>query len=277
MLALETDKVEINVVPPLGVFATVPPAGYTLENSKTTADITGIGHMAYQTPDGCELTVPLSLVLEDGSVLACWSTTCDSVESQASDAYENLTFGESLPQTPCALHGLISIPDEKSHGSISFWDADTPIAIIYYVGRHVAYTYGAGKIYEWALYVPQHEVPAGERISTTVTVVKFRRQTSETQLTRLGSRLISLAVSPEGFAECVAGAMCELSEDAAAAAETTYENLAELAKQVRDAPELYSDLRDELREEIGKCIGGFEPVEEGRSSLERETTEDARQ
>lgn len=265
MLASETDKVEINVLPPLGVFATVAPAGYTLENSKTTADITGAGHMAYQTPDGCELRVPLSLVLEDGSVLACWSTTCDSVASQAHDAYENLTFGEGLPQTPCTLHGLISIPDEKSYGSISYRDEDTPITIVYYVGRHVACTYSAGKVCEWALYVPQPEVPAGEPISTTVTVVKLHRQTSETRLIQLGSRLISLVVTRARFAEYVAGAMCELSENAAIPAEMIYEHLLELAKQVRGAPELYNDFKDELREEIEECIGGFEPVEVSRS------------
>ena len=39
MLSFETDKIEIDQEPPAGTFTTNPPDGYTLENSKATADV----------------------------------------------------------------------------------------------------------------------------------------------------------------------------------------------------------------------------------------------
>jgi len=262
MLHTETDAVEIDVLPPWGIFSTLPPAGYTQENSKTTADPTGVGYSTYQHPEGYELRVPLSLVLEDGSVLACWSTTSDSVEPPANDAYENLMFGEALPETPCALCGLISIGAMKPCGLLSAYEKDTPMTIIHYRGRHVAHTYSTGKVYEWGLYVPQREVSNGKPIRTAITVVRSRLQGSEAWRPMLGKQLTSLVVTPQSFTEYVAGAVAELSEDGVVPAVMAYENLLELAKHVRDTPGGYDNFKDELKEEIERSVNGVEVTAE---------------
>ncbi|MEN6577736.1 MAG: hypothetical protein ABFD90_15440 [Phycisphaerales bacterium] len=233
ILTGEMDAVQIDVEPPAGLFSTEPPAGYTLKNEKHVAEYTGIGLTAYES-EGCSLRAPVSLGLEDGSVLVCWRTTGGPAVPDPNAPYENLSFGGDLAQTPMRVFGLISATDENHTEPV-----------LHYVGRHVAVTRNAGTVYEWALYVPPRTVVATERTVLTITAIQPKVQMSGDLRTEHRSLIgfASLCITREDFEQYVPTAARELSDNQAVPAELTYDGLQALAQRVRATPELYEAVR----------------------------------
>ena len=255
-LASETDKIELDAEPPAGLFATEPPVGYTMENTKDTADITGAGFRTCRYPEGCEMRVPFSLALEEGSVLICWNVVCTPSLAPAEAVYDNLTFGGPLPQPPAALCGLMSISggNRGRYGSVAFWDENAAFTITHYVGRYLMQTRKADRVYVWALYTPQEMLSSEEPTKKTIAVIE--PHVTDPNATRIvTTSLTSWVVTRARFAEYLTEAMPELSEDPTLPDLMAYDSLLQLAVQVRNTPGLYDDFRARMQ-----------PVEEGMSS-----------
>lgn len=248
----ETGKIEINQKPPANIFATEPPEGYLLENTKATADLTSAGFRPHQTPEKYKLTVPMSFVLADGSVLACWNVAGEPTDSDPNKPYRDLVWGGPVPDTSLTLYGLLSNPvlgTEERYGSVSFWDEDMPKTFVDGVGRHLTCTHRAGRVYEWALYVPQEELPSPESKETALVAVKWHARSLRSSPTIFElDMLTSLVVSPERLASYLADAFRELSDDTTVPSYMSYQNLLNLAKQTRENRGLYEDFAKEVKE-----------------------------
>ncbi len=244
----ETDKIELDAEPPVDIFATEPPLGYTLENTTDTADITGAGFRTCRYPKGCEMRVPFSLALEEGSVLVCWNVTCESSSVSAEPIYENLMFGGPLPHPPAALCGLMSISggNRGRYGSVAFWDENPAFTITHYVGRYLMHTRKADRVHVWALYTPQAILPSEEPTKETIAVVE--PHVTDPNFTRIVTPpLTSWVVTRAQFTEYLAETMPELSEEPTVPYLMAYESLLQLAGQVRSTPSLYDDFRARIR------------------------------
>jgi hypothetical protein len=268
-LAMETDSVEIDAESPAGLFSTEPPAGYTVENQKAAAEVSGIGFPTFHSVQGHVLRAPVSFTLKDGSILVCWRGTHDSIGSGPDALYEHLDFGGDLPQAPAELLAMMSSPDK-----------DNPGPMMYYAGRHLAVTRTAGRIYEWALYVPQYPIAAdgvtdfviaAVRLNTPDPATWVRAQLTEDPALRpnqMGHETMkmrtwgftSLRVTAETFAQYVPPALHELSDDQTVPREMTYEGLLTLADRVRATPELYERVREQVTE-TQERVAVLEPVE----------------
>lgn len=264
MLRSDTDKIGINAEPPAGIFATEPPAGYVTENSKATADLTSAGFRPHQTPEKYKLTVPASVMLEDGSIVACWNVAGGPAEPDPNKAYRDLTLGGPVPDLPVALYGLLSSPvlgAEKRYGSVSFWNENTSITFVHGIGRHLMCTRRAGRVYEWALYVPQKEIPSHKPAQETIVAVKWHAHYLQGSPTIfMMDSLTSLVVTPEHLAQYMAEAFRELSDNPAVPACMSYPSLLDLAKQVREKRGLYEDFAKEMKQDEERSIGGLRPV-----------------
>ena len=259
VISFETDKIEINQEPPTGTFTTNPPDGYTLENSKATADILRADFLLSSTREAYKLNALPGFQLEDGSIVACWTVSGGPAQPDPNEAYQDLTLGGALPQTPVALLGLLIGPAGKRYGSVSYWDENTPVTIVRAVGRHLVCTHKAGRVYEWALYVPQ-EIPNATTPKETVAVIQQNIADPNRFPTWIGPSK-SLPVTPESLARYLSEAWHELSEDATVPPYMNYESLLSLATQIRQNRSLYEDFAKEVREVEERDIGSApEPV-----------------
>ncbi len=227
-LQTETDKIAIDTELPSNIFSTEPPKGYTQVNSKTTAEVTGIGFKTFKYQGEYELRVPVSLTLEDGSVLACWYGTSEPAQVNPGEVFGSLEFGGDLPKTPIALYRLMSRPD-RNHRE----------PIVYYTGRHLANTHKAGRYYEWAIYVPQHETKHRETLNHTIAVLKINVQDPNLPDKMPTWGLSSSMVIGDAFNKTVREAVLELSDVQIFPEELTYDNLLDLASRIRRTPSLY--------------------------------------
>lgn len=247
-LRAETDRIEINVEPPIGIFRTEPPAGYAPENQKATAEMVGLDLDVFHSLEGHTLRVPASFALEDGSILACWRGTHESVGAGPEALYENLIFGGDLPRAPAELLALMSYRDESDSGPM-----------IHYVGRHLMVTHKAGRVYEWALYVPQQEIAVEGASSHNVAFIGLNISQGKDPVQEPSWWLTSFVVTDRSFAEYVRPAMSELSDTQAVPAEMAYDNLLVLARQIRSRPDLYEASRKAVAQARDR-IGVLEPV-----------------
>ncbi len=251
-LSRETDKIEVNREPPAGLFATEPPEGYILENSKATADILRDdfhrGHRLYVLP---------GFMLEDGSILAIWTVAGGPAQPDPNDPYEGLTWGGPLPETPVALLGLWFAPEVERFGLPPSGDESTPIKLINAVGRHLMSTRKADRVYEWALYVPQRVLSSQGPKKETIAIIRKTKDYPN----MLISFLDSLPVTRERLAQHLSEAARELSEDPTVPASMQYEDLLNLAARIRKERGLYNDFAEQTRELKERTVGSPEPVE----------------
>jgi hypothetical protein len=238
LLHLETDKIEINQELPAGTFATEPPPGYTLENTKETADVLRRDFLQRRTRQGSELSVLPCFTLEDGSIVAIWAVVGGRTQIDPNKVYAGLTWGGPLPQPPLSLPGLVFTPKAQSYGSVAYWDENAPAAMVPAVGRHLICTNKGDRTYEWALYVPQEVTPSQKsRNQNIVAVVKSNEDLPAIS----GNFLISTPVTQEQFARYLSEASRELSNDPSTPVSVNYEDLLRLARSVRADKRLYEN------------------------------------
>lgn len=250
-LVSETDQFERNAEPPPSIFATDPPAGFRLENSKATAEIVGVGFEPFRYIGGYRMTVLLSLVLEDGSILACWNSENPSVVPDANELFASLETGGPIPQTPLALLGLTSSDDMNGRG-----------IDVKYVGVHMLHTRKAGRIYEWALYVPESEVTGDRPVRHNIAVLKFNTPDPKLSGQIHTWSLISLPADQETFDAYFREAVLELSDDGTAPKSMHYEQVLQLAGQVRSTHDLYDAFESELKQDnVTKHVSVAQSVE----------------
>lgn len=219
-LALDFHTVELDVVPPAGIFDTEPPDGYRLDNTKETArtSVLGIARQRAMIED-YELHRHIGFTLSDGSVILSWSCPEKSRSSQ-SDLFKGLTPGGRLPEFAAKIESLTSVPRQLG---------------INYSGYHLVYTQKEGNYYEWSLYVPDSEPPTRGSLLAYELNVKY-----EVDKNRFGTRPGNLSGdlvidSSDDFNAWVRGAMAELSDDGKAPENITYERVLRLAEQIKES------------------------------------------
>ncbi len=262
----ETDVFERNVQPPQNIFLTQPPEDFTLENTKENADISNISLNNYDDLWGYQFNVQFSYCLEDGSIVTCWSgkNRNKTTDTGLEKAFEELRFGDKLPLAPIGFYGLIWEPENNTQGKIE-----------YYVGRHVLYTKEANNIYEWAVYVPENKPKTLNTLVQNLAFIKSESKDIGDSTAR--HSLMSLKVEPEEFNKLIQGAYQKLSDHSELPGNINYENILNLAKQIRDKKELFSNFEKEVQEEVTH-VAIFEPVEivlpEDSMKLVKKTTEE---
>lgn len=244
ILTSETDRIEINLEPPAGIFATEPPAGYALENTKTTANILRRDFLLHRTHQGSELSVLPCLTLEDGSIIAIWTVVGGQTQVDPNKVDAGLTWGGPLPQPPLSLLGLVFAPGAQNYGSVAYWDESASAAMIPAVGRHLICTSKGDRTYEWALYVPREVIP--NQKSRTLNIVGVVKS-NEDSASVVGGFLISTPVTPEQFARYLSEAFRELSNDPSIPVSVNYEDLLRLARSVRGNKRLYEDFTKQAK------------------------------
>ncbi len=262
-LLSETDRIETDVAPPTDLFRAEPPAGYALETPKATAELAGLDLDAFRSVEGHTLRTPASFTLEDGSVLVCWRGTHDSTGAGPDVLYENLTFGGDLPRAPAELFALISHPDEND-----------PKPLVHYVGRHLMVTRREGRIYIWALYVPQKEVTVEGVSSHNIEFIRLNTPPNREAMQQWG--LSSFVVTAHSFVQYVPAVMQELSDAQTVPAGMAYDNLLALARQIRDTPDLYEASRNAVTE-AWKHVAVLEPVKPVEIATPEQVRQQARQ
>ncbi len=207
--------------PPTGVFDTTPPAGYTLVNTKETAELASLAYEGGTgTGNGITNRRDIAFRLPDGSVLLAWgSQDLESEESQAK-LFAGLEFGGPLPRLPMEITGLRQEIDGRT---------------ITYTGRHVAWSRHGDDFVEWSLYIPLEKPPARWQIYYRV---EQRFNVEPGRITPLITSNVSQPFFIDGaadFDELVRGAMTELSDDGPPPADITLERVLTMAAKVHGA------------------------------------------
>ncbi|MBN1973255.1 MAG: zf-HC2 domain-containing protein [Sedimentisphaerales bacterium] len=262
----ETDVFERNVQPQQNIFSTQPPNDFAVENTKENADISYICFDIYGGSDGYKFNVQFSYCLEDGSIVTCWrgKNTNKTTDTGLEKAFEELRFGDKLPLAPIGFYGLLWVPENNTQGQIE-----------YYVGRHILYTQKADNIYEWAVYVPENKPKTLNTLVQNLAFIKIESKDITDSSPRL--YLMSLKVEPEEFNNLIHGAYKELSDNSELPENVNYENILNMAKQIPDKKELYSNFKKEIQEQV-EHVGILESVEivlpEDSLELVKQTTEE---
>ncbi len=220
-LRLSLTVFERSLAIPDAVFDTTSPPGYTLKNTKETAQVPPLAEGGGQA-NGLQNTQYISFKLPDGSVLLAWSSR--DLESNASQEplFAGLEFGGPLPKLPIEYTALRQRLGDKE---------------VTYAGRHLAYTRDGDRFHEWSLYVaPEaNALPGWWNYHQVV----HRFNLPEDRIEPLLMLNVSTAIpidDAQDFDILVRGAMAELSETRQAPEGITFERVMQLARDVRTAP-----------------------------------------
>ena len=220
ILILDLSTIELDVAPPKGIFDTIPPDGYKLDNTKETAHTNVLGlsiHHQRSMVKDYELYVHIGFTLNDGSVIIAWSCPEKGDSSQA-NLFKRLVGSGPLPELAAIIEGLTPIPSNLG---------------LNYIGYHLAHTQKQGNFYEWSLYVPNGQPPARSSVVGYQLNVKF--EANKTRFGTLPGNLFDdLPIHTDyDFNAWVRGAMAELSDYGEPPEGVSYESVLRLAEQIR--------------------------------------------
>ena len=218
------ETIERNIDIPDSVFEFAAPEDYQYQNTKETAFVAeGLG-AGWFTMGGARVSVAINFTLDDGSVIVAWHS--DDLQlhylQEQEHLFESLNPGGELPKLPMAIYGLKSghlERDSAPEGS--------------YVGRHLGFTKKAGWYYEWALYVPEGQFRGITDGGWYRMLCRFNLATE--QEPEVGNPMPENRIESGDFDTFVLGAMAELSDDGKAPEHITYENVMQLAEQIRES------------------------------------------
>jgi hypothetical protein len=216
LLEQDYHTVDYDMKIPANTFSMEPPAGYTATNTRETALLqelpratSRVGNLEYAT-----LT---SFTLSNGSVVVGWQSLDRNTKETQEPLFANVFFGGPLPRLPVELYALkpAGAPDRTA-----------------YTACHLGRTAKAGRITEWALYVPKTLVPANVKYLGYDLMTRFNTAASSNG--GMGGRVpygVPVQTAAD-FDKWVRGAMAELSDNAAAPADVTYQKVTDLARQI---------------------------------------------
>ena len=217
------ERIEQNVPIPKEVFAFDELDGYEHHNTPETApDIelskwtAGIG--------GMQVTFHTCFTLPDGSVIVGWKGFKDENENQE-DLFTGLQVGEEFPNLPVILAELRLIPSANKPS----WLQRRPP----YTGRHLTYTTKENRFIEWGIYVMEEKIPAKLGQHCYKGCYRLRHEPDQPLLER--NPVWGTTVRAEEFDEFVRAAMAELSDGGAVPDYVTYENVMQLAGEIRQS------------------------------------------
>lgn len=188
------------------------------------AQLEGLVNWSARRVAGVYLTNSLTcFTLEDGSVIAAWSSQTKRDQKNQVQP-DNLYPGSPWPELPSVLEKLTYInaverPSGKQLEAV-------------YKGVHLAHTIKDGRFIEWGLYVPVDRTP----ISLPRHIYKcYWRHKNDPEKLHKFNPISGPEIKAEEFEELVLGAMAELNDNGKAPEGITYDDVLELAQQIRES------------------------------------------
>lgn len=226
----QLELIERNVPLPADIFNTDPPTGYEVTGDKTSALLGDLDDEGGVRVNNLEIDIRVSFTLDDGSVIVAWRGL-DRVEpADEAHIFSELEVGGPLPKLPVQLVGLKLRGCERE---------------LTYEGRHLAWTHKNGKFIEWAICVPRAEPPDRASFEDYQVLHRFNpadRLENGQMTARVRGDII---ITRDDFDTFVQGAMVELSDDGRPPAHVTYDNVAELSKDIRESLAAETSLTDD--------------------------------
>jgi hypothetical protein len=211
-------EIEINLTPPEGIFETVAPEGYRLNNTKESAFKNKLIALPIRH-GGITGAINIIIALPNDSVIVGWHTN----DVSHAGLLRSLSPGDELPG-----EGWLEIV-------YGLRRANNPDNITY-VARHLACTEKDGVLYEWDIQVPNALIPAKARsreCQITTRLQSEHGQETEEPITILID--VDLLIEQDEFDTFVRGAMAELSDEGKAPEHVTYQNVLQLAEKIRNS------------------------------------------
>jgi len=232
ILTTERTLIERDVPLDESLFLTEPRPGHEITTPKEKATVSEL-----RPPDIYEHTkfnyAPLMywvrpvFALEGGSLLACWQGV-DNLESHDQSKYfANLQVGNDLPKLPAEVYALSPEPNVRD---------------VMFTGFHLAHTEKETELgrrwYEWSLYIPDGEPPEPKAVLNYR--IHYRLNIDRTDSNGISVLQTAVAAPPKieteaDFETKVRKAMAERSDNGAIPDHVTYENVLQLAEQLRAA------------------------------------------
>jgi Putative zinc-finger len=217
-LGHDYEKIERDVPVEENLFALEVPEGYEARNTKETAELLELNEQGYTGSGSLVLDPYIGFALSGGSVILGWRSADQESGTSQEALFEELEWGGALPRLPIEVYALRP----------SGWTGDTT-----YQGRHLAYTRQGDKWIEWSLYVPDGPAPGRDEMLGYDLLCRFHvpREVGSWPSTDVDCGIP--VETSEDFETWVVGAMAELSDDGVAPEHVTYENVMELAREIR--------------------------------------------
>ena len=216
---MEIDSVERDIEVPDNVFVTEAPVGYALENSKETATVRELINASVGT-ESVTLNCHILFAMSDGSVIVGWSSEDRQSDASQEVLFEGLQMGGQLPKVATEVYAIKTSDREQE---------------ITYRGYHLAHTKKKGKFYEWSIYVADKQVSPSKVLGYSL----VHRYNPENRVIKAKISISTTATliidNAEDFDTFVLGSMAELSDDGRVPEELSYENVLQLAQQIRNS------------------------------------------
>ena len=165
-----------------------------------------------------ECSVLVSFTLSDGSVVVAWQSLDHEAEGSQEPLFANLTSAAPCPS--CRSSSTAS--SRPGHPT-----APT------YAACHLGHTSKAGRLIEWALYVPKNRRARQCQVPGLRRALPIQRRHAAQRRNGHEGALRRPVKTAEDFDKWVRGAMAELSDNATAPADVTYQKVSDLAQQTR--------------------------------------------
>lgn len=196
------------------------PDGYELTNTMETAHENSIGGVTCGTGN-FYLSGHILFAMEDGSMIACWSSRKNKGSESQAEIFTKVEFGGELPKLPSVIEHLKTSYDGRE---------------VIYDGYHLGYTKKKNRFYEWSLYVAAD--PIEHRMSHILPYeLLYKTNGKEDASCRLNLRADMKIENADDFNDFILGAMAELSDDGMAPEDITYRAVQELTEQIRSSIE----------------------------------------
>jgi len=218
-------ELKLNVVPPEGVFETVPPPEYTLNNTKETASVHRLLTQPFGWRDSVQGEIAIVIALPNGVAIMGWHAEDPASDSAQAERFEYLEIGGTLPKMCVEIaFGLRPTYNDQN---------------VTYVGRHLAGTQKDGRFYEWAIFVPNKDVDASRVLRRSKVRIGLRRDNREGVEGEKSNDFYveTVVIQEDEFDLFVRGAMAELSDERVAPADVTYDNVLNLSGEIRASME----------------------------------------
>jgi len=236
--SIEIDEIEREPALSSDIFDMTVPEGYLVKNDKHTPIRPELGRTAYFGKD-LAISIFLGFMLEDGSIIAAWSSAEsksgsgfkdgeDFADTTQIELFEDLQSGDPLPKLPVVPTGL---------RKRSLWGSKT-----FYTGRHLAYTIRDNKIYEWTIYVAEKKINqsltgfSGLNVKQTEgydAILEFNPKELSRHWDYKMSAYVKFLVNQENFETLLLGYMANCSDDGIIPDHVTYDEVLDLADQIR--------------------------------------------
>jgi len=216
------EKIEYNIDIPLETFDLELPNDYKYQNTEDTAFVgEGLGSGWY-TMNEALVCLAINFTLDDGSVIVAWHSN-DMKEDRFQDQehlYRDLIPGGGLPKLPMVIYGLKTVslgPDPQEE--------------VFYSGYHLGYTKKKRWFYEWAIYIPEQELPSQIDYGSYRMLCSFNLS-REIEATT-GNPIPENRIEEHEFDDFVRRAMAELDDEGIAPDYITYENVMQLVDEIK--------------------------------------------